>query len=325
MTESKSNLQEPAIDLNMGTRHLPGRDVLDRETFRGLNTRSDLRGAVHFAGHLIIILCTGWLVHATRGEFVLLVPAMVLHGVAIITLFAAMHECVHRTAFRSRWLNQVIGWIAGAASFYNSDYYRRYHHWHHRYTQDADRDPELARPKPRTLSEYYLQISGLPFWRDKLRDMIVVASGRTARLPFVSDQVRGGVVWSMRVQVALYLLIALSAVGFGSWAPLVYWLLPALLGQPILRAIALAEHTGCSEDTNGLTNTRTTLTWWPVRFLMWNMPYHAEHHLYPSIPYHALPRAHARIRERLAHLDNGYITVNRAIWHRLSTAYRNSC
>ena len=100
-------------------------------------------------------------------------------------------------------------------------------------------------------------------------------------------------------------------------APLVYWLLPMILGQPVLRAITLAEHTGCSQDTNGLTNTRTTLTSWPVRFLMWNMPYHAEHHLYPSVPFHALPLTHTRLRERLAHLDHGYIAVNQAILRRV--------
>jgi fatty acid desaturase len=88
-----------------------------------------------------------------------------------------------------------------------------------------------------------------------------------------------------------------------------YWLFPVILAQPLLRAILLAEHTGCSEDANGLTNTRTTLTSWPVRFLMWNMPYHAEHHLYPSIPFHALPRAH---------VDPGYRAVHRGVIRRLT-------
>ena len=93
----------------------------------------------------------------------------------------------------------------------------------------------------------------------------------------------------------------------------IYWLLPLVLGQPLLRCITIAEHTNCSEDANGLTNTRTTLTSWPVRFFMWNMPYHAEHHLYPSIPFHALPRAHRHIRDRIRHLDHGYVAVNRDI------------
>jgi fatty acid desaturase len=46
---------------------------------------------------------------------------------------------------------------------------------------------------------------------------------------------------------------------------------------------------------------------------MWNMPYHAEHHLYPSIPFHALPRAHNYIKDKILHLDNGYLAVNQDI------------
>jgi fatty acid desaturase len=43
---------------------------------------------------------------------------------------------------------------------------------------------------------------------------------------------------------------------------------------------------------------------------MWNMSYHAEHHLYPSIPFHRLPDAHRAIRDRLGVLQDGY-----ARWH----------
>jgi fatty acid desaturase len=313
MADSIDHLQEPAIDLSMGTTHLPGRDVLDRATLRALNVRSDIKGLIHFTGHLLTIALTGILVHALLGTPILLVPAMVLHGFAIVTLFAPMHECVHMTPFRSRWLNHLVGWIAGAASFYNSDYYRRFHHWHHRFTQDPANDPELATPGVSTLADYVWQLSGLRFWRDKVKDFVQSASGRIDHLPFIPAQARWRVVTSMRAQVALYLLIAVGAVSFRSLAPLVYWLLPAVLGQPLMRAILIAEHTGCSEDANGLTNTRTTLTSWPIRFLMWNMPYHAEHHLYPSVPFHALPQAHQSIRARLRHLAPGYVAVNRQI------------
>jgi fatty acid desaturase len=100
----------------------------------------------------------------------------------------------------------------------------------------------------------------------------------------------------------------------------VFWTLPQLLGQPFLRAYVLAEHTGCSLDRNGLTNTRTTLTNGLVRVLMWNMPYHAEHHLYPSIPFHRLADAHALLRARLGFVQRGYARWNiglvRAMWAR---------
>jgi fatty acid desaturase len=173
-------------------------------------------------------------------------------------------------------------------------------------------------PKPRTVAAYCLRLSGLLFWRDKVQDMYVVSTGHLAHLPFIPESARHKLVWSTRAQGGLYGLIAVGAIGLGSAAPLIYWLIPALLGQPLLRAILLAEHTGCSEDPNGLTNTRTTLTSWPIRWLMWNMPYHAEHHLYPSIPFHALPQAHGHIRARLAQLATGYIAVNRALVLRLA-------
>lgn len=79
------------------------------------------------------------------------------------------------------------------------------------------------------------------------------------------------------------------------------------MAQPLLRALLIVEHTGCSQDGNGLTNTRTTLTSLPIRLLMWNMPYHAEHHLYASIPFHQLPALHMRIRENLTHIAPGYV------------------
>jgi fatty acid desaturase len=28
------------------------------------------------------------------------------------------------------------------------------------------------------------------------------------------------------------------------------------------------------------------------RFIYWNMNYHVEHHMFPMVPYHALPRLH---------------------------------
>jgi fatty acid desaturase len=86
-----------------------------------------------------------------------------------------------------------------------------------------------------------------------------------------------------------------------------------VIGQPVIRFWLLAEHTGCTNDNNGLTNTRTTLTVWPVRLLMWNLPYHAEHHLYPSIPFHALPAAHRQVRDRLGVVADGYLRVHRGL------------
>ena len=71
-----------------------------------------------------------------------------------------------------------------------------------------------------------------------------VSLGRVEHLPFVPAQARSGLIWSMRAQLALYVLVALGAIGFQTHAPLVYWLLPALLGQPLMRAILIESTRG---------------------------------------------------------------------------------
>ena len=105
-------------------------------------------------------------------------------------------------------------------------------------------------------------------------------------------------------------MVAAASIAAGFSAALYFWFLPAILAQPLLRAVLITEHTGCSKDGNGLSNTRTTLASAPIRLLMWNMPYHAEHHAYPAIPFHALPRLHARVRGKIENLEAGYVRAS---------------
>jgi fatty acid desaturase len=62
-----------------------------------------------------------------------------------------------------------------------------------------------------------------------------------------------------------------------------------------------------------LENTRTTYTNALVRALAWNMPYHAEHHAYPAVPFHRLAEVNRVIAPRLKVTAPGYITVQRQI------------
>lgn len=318
--------EDAAINLDavdMGTAALPGRTVLEIATLRSLSHRSNVRGLLRFGTHLGLIVLTGLLVWWAMPNWYLLVPAMILNGFTIVTMFAPMHECVHRTAFASPRLNEVFGWIAGLLSFYNFTYYRHYHTWHHRYTQDPARDPELMSPKPRNLFEYLLEISGLQFWCLRPLTFARLALGQTQQYPFVPASARRAIAISAGIQLSIYVAAIVSIV-MGYPFAWYFFFLPAILAQPLLRAILIAEHTGCTNDENGLTNTRTTLTSFPIRLVMWNMPYHTEHHLYPSIPFHQLPRAHVEIREKLTHLAPNYVAANRIIIRSLAQAKREA-
>ncbi|MDX2023369.1 MAG: fatty acid desaturase [Deltaproteobacteria bacterium] len=279
-----------------------------------MQQRSDAKGLLHLAGHLVFAGVSAWLVYAavnTQQNALWISLAMVFYGFTLVTMFAMMHETVHRTAFKSAWLNNCVAWFAGLMSFYNGTFYRHYHGWHHRFTQIPGKDPELDDPKPTNLPSYVIEMSGFHWWVGKIRTYAKICSGRAQDYPYLNAKTQRQVMRSVRAQCFLY--ATAIAVSLAAWQPwfLFYWLLPVALAQPLLRGLVLAEHTLCTNDDNALTNTRTTHTNWLVRFLMWNMPYHAEHHRYPALPFHRLAQANQKLEPQLAHVGkNGYLALH---------------
>jgi fatty acid desaturase len=288
------------------------RDGADtRQRMRELAVRSDRKGLMQLGAHAGALLVSGTAVVQALGTLWLL-PAMVGHGILLVFLFAPLHEASHRTAFQSRWLNDATAWACGALLVLPPTYFRAFHFTHHRFTQDPERDPELARPKPGSIGGYVLHVSGLPYWSERIATTCRHALG-LVREGFINPRQKGGIVREARVLSAGYVTVAAVSLALGSPAALILWLGPALLGQPFLRLYLLAEHTGCPLVANMLENSRTTISTALVRGLAWNMPYHAEHHAHPALPFHALPEAHALLEREIAVQAPGYIAVNREI------------
>ena len=277
--------------------------ALDRARLRMLMHRSNRHGATHLAGHVALVLGSGTMVYLAPNLW-WAIAAMIAHGGVLILLFCGLHETVHRTAFLSRRVNDLVAMAIGFAVFVPATHFRAFHMDHHRFTQDPDKDPELAAAKPVSFAAYLWHVLGVPFAWSQLRGITVHAAGRVAD-PFIAAADRPRVVSEARVHVVLYVLVV--AVVLAGWtAPLIYWLVPAVLGQPFLRLVLLAEHTGCAPNDDMHANTRTTLTNPFVRFVMWNMPYHIEHHVYPGVPFHALPMIHREMVGALGVTARGY-------------------
>ena len=285
--------------------------VLANDELRALSVRSNWPGAIRLAIHLTLLGLAGWGVAVAQGWWLL--PALLALALVQVALFAPSHETMHQTVFTSTRANQIVGWLTFLPALQSSHFYAAFHYIHHRHTNVPGQDPELMLPEPKTLGQYALRILGAGYFRARLT-MIADAWRGDMTGPkyfYINDRQRPGVIRSVR---AMSLTVAGLAIGsaliWGWQTPFLFWILPQLIGQPFLRGYLLAEHTGCTLDRNGLTNTRTTLTNRLVRLLMWDMPFHAEHHLYPSIPFHRLRDAHALLRQRLAFVQPGYTRWN---------------
>jgi fatty acid desaturase len=291
---------------------------MDRETLRRFSRRSNARGFAQLGVHGLILCATGSLVWASRGVW--LVPALVIHGVALNFLFCALHETIHRTAFDSRRMNDAVAWVAGALLLLPPEFFRAFHFEHHRFTQDPARDPELAQPPPATLGAYLWRISGIPNWTKRLSVTLRHAFTGRVREPFVAAGKQGGIVREARILWLVYAAVLALSIAFESTAALVYWIVPAMLGQPFLRAYLLSEHLGCAVSSDMFTNTRTTYTNSAVRLLAWQMPYHVEHHAFPAVPFHQLAQVNALVRDRIGVKAQGYLALHVALIQQLRAA-----
>jgi fatty acid desaturase len=297
----------------------PPKPPIERRELRKLQQRSDAPALRFLAGHIAVALCTGALVYLSRGSLLLLVPAMFLHGTVLVFLFAPMHECTHGTAFRRRWLNSAVGFACGFVLLRSSLYFKYRHADHHTYTQDPSRDPDLV-PIPGNGRLYIAEVLGAQLWPKLVGALVRSAIGRYNPLEqrFIPASERGRVSREARILISSYVVIAAVAVATGWWtAVLIYWIIPRVLAEPVLRLVRLAEHTGMEEGPDPLSNTRTTLTNRVIRFLYWNMPYHAAHHLAPSVPFHALAKLHEQLPEHP--VEDGYVRVHRGLVKNLGT------
>ncbi|MEM5473551.1 fatty acid desaturase family protein [Hoeflea sp. AS60] len=280
---------------------------LSAEQCRELTETSDARGLMQLALHLGAIGVMAALIVARVPFWPLF---MLPQGILLVFLFTLLHEASHQTPFRSRWLNTAAAHVSGFVIFLPPRWFRYFHFAHHRFTQMPGKDPELASPKPESWGQYLLHISGIPVWIDHLGTIMRHAAGRChddfvphAKRPMVRREA-----WTM---IGVYLVLLAGSIASGSTVLVFIWLIPMLLGQPFLRLYLMAEHGRCAYVANMLENTRTTFTNALVRRLAWNMPYHAEHHSYPAVPFHRLPDLHKLAAEHLVETEPGYTHFHR--------------
>jgi fatty acid desaturase len=234
----------------------------------------------------------------------------------VMSMFALGHETVHRTAFESAWVNELVCWLACLPIYYVPEIFRQFHFAHHRHTHHPGLDPEISmggEPIPSVTSNlplYVLWLSGLPVLFYKVAVMLggSIGHGRFVwqfLMPYVKQRSRKRVRWESRVALCIHLGYLYAA---WQWLPGLWNLLWAQwLGHAMLAIYLTTEHNGLPHTGSAIERTRTMLTNRAIKFLMWNMPYHAEHHAYPAVPWHALPKLHELIQDELRHTDSSYV------------------
>lgn len=212
------------------------------------------------------------------------------------------HECGHGTAFKTRWMNDAVYQIASFFMMRNPVTWRWSHARHHTDTIIVGRDPEIAVMRPPDLLRLILNFFGIiDVWHatiDMLRNAAGVVSAEEKT--FIPEQEQPKVVRIARIWLAIYAATAATAVYTGSILPFLLIGGPRLYGAWHHVMTGLLQHGGLADNvTDHRLNSRTVYMNPISRFIYWNMNYHVEHHMFPMVPYHALPRLHELIKHDL--------------------------
>ena len=236
------------------------------------------------------------------------------------------HECGHGTAFRTRWMNDAVYQIASFMLMRNPVTWRWSHARHHTDTIIVGRDAEIAVMRPPDLLRAGLAFTGVLDFRHSLPTLARNALGRLSdeEKSFIPAMQQREAVVAARWHMAIYLATVAAALALRSWLPLMLIGLPRLYGSWHMVLTGLLQHIGLADDvTDHRLNTRTVYMNPVSRFIYWNMNYHVEHHMFPMVPYHALPRLHEIIKHDLPAPNPSMWHAYREVWPVLLKQLRN--
>lgn len=287
-----------------------------REDMRRLLERRDGPAIRDTLLWFALISGAGYLGYALWGSWWAVIPFAVYGVLYASTSDSRWHESGHGTAFKTDWLNNALYEIASFMMMRESTVWRWSHIRHHSDTLIVGRDREIAVPRPPDMKEIALKFFNIGVYPKYFIDILIHASGRmkAEEKVYVPDADFPKVYLRARVYVLIYLSVAGLSLATHSILPWMYVGLPNLFGSWLGVAYGLTQHTGLAENVLDHRLNSRTIYLNPIhRYLYWNMNYHVEHHMFPQVPYHALPRLHALVKADMPAPYNGLIDAYREI------------
>ena len=271
-----------------------------RETMRGLLQRRDGPAIRDTILWFALILSAGLMTYALWGSWWAILPYMIYSVLYASTSDSRWHEAGHGTAFKTDWMNNALYEIASFMVMRESIVWRWSHTRHHSDTIIVGRDPEIAVPRPPDLKGMVMSFFNLRVYKKYFSQIVMHSLGRmfAEEKTYIPEVEFPKVYRRARVYVALYLVVIGLSIWSRSILPLLLVGLTNLFGTWLLVTYGYTQHAGLAENVlDHRLNCRTVYMCWIHRYLYWNMNYHVEHHMFPLVPYHALPRLHAAVKD----------------------------
>ncbi len=275
--------------------------TVPRDEMRAFMRKDNYHAVISFGLWFLLLAAVGFLAFRLYPS-PWAIPAFFLYGVIYCGNNPRWHETSHGTCFRTPWLNDIFYFFCGAMEFRDFVDFRWSHARHHSYTYMSGIDPEIAVPTPANLFHMVLDFFYLRMGYFAVRNLILNSIGRphSSLAAYIPDDQFPRLFWSARAVLLLHLAAILWAVLARSWLPVLFFTLPRFFGAPFLWMFIYLQHVGLDHDVwDHRLSTRSLRLNFFLSFLFMNMESHVEHHIFPLVPFHALPRFRERVKDEL--------------------------
>jgi fatty acid desaturase len=291
---------------------------LERSAVQALMKRTNGRALASWGLWFLLLGGLGWLSAwlFTMGT-AWCIPAFFLYGTIFSGCNARWHESMHGTPFRTKALNSAAFFLGAAMEYKDMVSARWSHLTHHAYTIHTEKDLEILAPRPvrlgiLLLDYFYLHYAVLSFGILFQHAFGVVSSGAKRVVP--KDRYIE-MFWASRAALLLHAAAIALAIVLHSWLPILLFTTPRLYGGLVVWLFVVTQHSGLAQDGwDHRLSTRTLHVNPLLSFLYMHMENHIEHHLYPNVPFHALPKLHALVAPWMPRTYRGLCDAYREMW-----------
>lgn len=281
---------------------------IDRKLLTKLLERSNHEGWRHIIIYFLTLLCLGYFCYVFWLTWYFL-PIYLIYCTWWGGADAIWHECGHRTAFKSRKLNDFFYHIGSFMNSFEAVRFKWSHSLHHNYTGSIDpHDFEVDGSifwKPKKLLNFFIifipGIGLLNLNKSIQKEIFQHALGIKTKVmkECIPDHKKQSCIFVSRVYVFLWISIVIFSMVINSALPIFLFLIPKFFAT--LNIIwGLTQHIGLQDKVKDHRLSTRSIRLNPIlSFIYWNMEYHIEHHMFPSVPSYNLPKLHEAIKHQL--------------------------
>ena len=278
------------------------------DDLRRFTRRSDFKGLCQSVGFILFLCATGGLTYYAflQERWAWMAVGLYVHGTFYRQFGVAIHELIHTTVFKTKWLNTFMVYLFGFLYWPLNPYFYRLSHtgYHHRYTlhqkSDGEDTPNYLEINLKWFVDIFLHCihaKALIQNSGRLLTCKPTAMGWRGRsysldtweqfvLREATDKQRKQVHNFSRFVLIGHLLFAAVCLVTGNWFLIVLIALAPFYGARFHAVYCNTyQHAACEANNPDFRLSCGDAILDPLSsFLYWRMEYHIEHHMFASIP-----------------------------------------